>query len=393
MKKVKEAVGLRVRSLRSGGKSLYLEYSVNGERHRESMGLYLVPNTSTSNRRRNSETLRAAEIRRARKCVELAKESAGIRSSNSRAYIPFVDFCEAVRDKKRKAGKSAEVYTALLGHLDRYGCEGLRLCDITPDWCRGFIRYLRERAGLRKNTQANIFSHLRAVMGEAERANLIPTNPTTKLATGEKPAQEQTLRQHLTAEEVRRLLASPWDTPPRFATRRRAFLFSCFTGLRYSDIVALSWGNVRRDERVSRIEMTIKKTKKPLSVPLSAQAVALLPPLPASATPQTKVFEDIKCREAMGEALKPWMEEEGICRHITFHCARHTFACLLTSAGIDINTVRDLLGHSSVNTTQIYAKVGDPHKAEAVGVLDELTGESPTTPALSPDNGQKGGAL
>ena len=67
-----------------------------------------------------------------------------------------------------------------------------------------------------------------------------------------------------------------------------------------------------------------------------------------------------------------WLTAAGINKHITFHCARHTFATMMITIGVDIYTVSKLLGHSKVTTTQIYSKIIDKHKAEAVSKLDSL---------------------
>ena len=67
-----------------------------------------------------------------------------------------------------------------------------------------------------------------------------------------------------------------------------------------------------------------------------------------------------------------WLMAAGIIKHITVHCARHKFATMMITLGVDIYTVSKLLGHSKVTTTQIYSKIIDKHKSEAVSKLDSL---------------------
>ena len=75
---------------------------------------------------------------------------------------------------------------------------------------------------------------------------------------------------------------------------------------------------------------------------------------------------------AMNRALKAWAKRAGIDKDITLHTARHTYATTLLTKGADLYTVSKLLGHSEVATTQIYAKIVDSKKVEAVNLLNNL---------------------
>jgi site-specific recombinase XerD len=74
----------------------------------------------------------------------------------------------------------------------------------------------------------------------------------------------------------------------------------------------------------------------------------------------------------MNTALMQWCLRAGITKHITFHCGRHTFATLQLTLGTDLFTVSKLLGHSEIRTTQIYAKVIDKKKIEAVNTIPKF---------------------
>ena len=88
--------------------------------------------------------------------------------------------------------------------------------------------------------------------------------------------------------------------------------------------------------------------------------------------PNDKVFTDIYSPTCTNEAIKRWVLRAGINKEITFHCARHTFAVLMLDLGTDIYTVSKLLGHKELSTTQIYAKVLDKKKQEAVAMIPKI---------------------
>ena len=81
---------------------------------------------------------------------------------------------------------------------------------------------------------------------------------------------------------------------------------------------------------------------------------------------------DLKKKNAINQIVRRWIARAGITKHITFHCARHTFATMLLTEGVDIFTVSKLLGHKDIATTQVYAKLVDKKRDEAIDKLPEL---------------------
>lgn len=73
--------------------------------------------------------------------------------------------------------------------------------------------------------------------------------------------------------------------------------------------------------------------------------------------------------------MQRWCDDAGIRKHITFHCARHTFATMMIDLGTDLYTVSKLLGHRNLSTTQIYAKIVDKKKQEAVMRVPSILGK------------------
>lgn len=142
---------------------------------------------------------------------------------------------------------------------------------------------------------------------------------------------------------------------------KEASLFSCLTGLRISDILALTWSNIEKAQDGGWcIRIKTEKTDTEATLPLSKEAYKLCGPRTSG-----KVFKNLK-RHYTQWPLQDWLKAVGITKHITFHCFRHTFATLQVSEGTDIYTVSHLLTHANVGTTQIYADIVDKTKRKAV---------------------------
>ena len=169
-------------------------------------------------------------------------------------------------------------------------------------------------------------------------------------------------RNYLTEKELNMLANTPCDIP----VLKRAALFSALTGLRHCDIQKLRWSEIQKDGNSYRLNFTQQKTKEVEYMPINEQAYKLC------GTPQAPnrlVFEDLTDAAWISRPLKRWLNAAGIERHITFHCFRHTCATLQLANGTDIYTVSKMLGHRSVKTTQIYAKVINEKKEQAANAI------------------------
>jgi integrase len=101
-------------------------------------------------------------------------------------------------------------------------------------------------------------------------------------------------------------------------------------------------------------------------LPISDQAYALCG---EPKEQERRVFEGLTGSSWISRPLKKWMADAGITKNITFHCSRHTFATLQLEHGTDIYTVKDMLGHTNVRTTQIYGHIVDPSKRKAAEAI------------------------
>lgn len=150
---------------------------------------------------------------------------------------------------------------------------------------------------------------------------------------------------------------------------RSAFLFSCFCGLRLCDIKNLQWKHIKAVNKTPMVEIYQQKTSEPLYLPLSDAAVKNLPP---RADREEFVFT-LPSHGIVNKHIHRWTEAAGITDcNITFHTARHTFATLNLTAGVDLYTVSKLLDHTEIRTTQIYAEVVNSAKIEAVNKVSDI---------------------
>ncbi|MCD8313178.1 MAG: site-specific integrase [Bacteroidales bacterium] len=372
----KDPVRLRRRVTPSGRVSLYLDIYLHGRRSYEYLRLYLVPERTRADREANRETLRLAEDVRAKRLVEIRNgewDFVGGQSAET-PFFPYFSRIASERSRGRKSG-SVHLWDGCLRHLHIYERhEGVTFADITPEWVRGFREYLdtravtggRTRTGpalLSANTKENYFARLRTVLRRAVYDGIVRRNPQDGIRGFARP---DSARMYLTQDEVRTLAS----TPCRHDGVRRAFLFSCLTGLRVSDIRKLTWGEVHLLDGFTRLIFRQKKTGGLEYLDISPSAAALMGERGPDSMP---VFGELP-DSYINFIVREWVARAGIDKDITFHCARHTFAVMMLDLGADIYTVSKLLGHREVRTTQIYAKVLDKNKQEAVLRIPDLIG-------------------
>jgi len=290
-------------------------------------------------------------------------------------------------EKKQAVGNVTkgqhQQYNALAKHIKQYSGEQTTFKQVTKEYCNNFIDYLKTTENsnyknghseiftsglLTKNTQFNYIKNLNAVFNRAVMDGILATNPLTLLPKQERPQPELFNREYLTIDEIKQLVKTPCIKP----IVKNAFLFSCFSGLRFGDVKALTWGQLQLDnEGQTIIRYTQQKTKKTENLQLSNEALKFLPDRNEAKSNDT-IFP-IANNGYVNETLKGWILAAGITKRVTFHVGRHTNATMLLSLGVPIETVSKLLGHADIQTTQIYAKVIDKNKREAVTKLDGLT--------------------
>lgn len=384
----KESVTLREKKLANGNISLYLDIYRDGKRSYEFLKLYITKATTPLEREVNRQTRATAEAIKAKRQIELQNNEYGFKSQ-FKVDTPFLEYYRHMCNERAKNQESKSNYQnwfSCLKHLERYCTEDVTFKDVTPEWIEGFKSFLDSTGKdlhksnckngdhvkpLAQNSKVSYFNKFRACINQAYDDRIIPINPLRGI---EGFKTEETGRVYLTFDEVKKLANTPCKKP----VLKRAFLFSCLTGLRKSDIERLRWRDVENFGDYTRINFKQKKTGGREYLDISDQAV---PFMGERGNDEDLVFSGFKYSAYLLVELSKWCIRAGIKKDVTFHTGRHTFAVLMITEGVDLYTVSKLLGHKEISTTQIYAKVVDKVKQEAVNRIpslsDDIKGPTP----------------
>ena len=368
-------VKLREKKITGNRQSLYLDFypaiphPETGEpTRREFLGLYIFDKEKNPiDKQGNKETLQLAEqIRQKREnylnkpeiYTGYEKEQLKIKE---RGEQNFVAYFKSLADKRKASNH--DNWISAYNYLETFTKGNLKFADLNEKFCNEFKEYLlttksnkSNKVTLAQNSAVSYFNKLKATLKQAYKDGYLPNDLNGKI---QPVKQAETQRKFLTIEELNSLVKTECNNP----LLKRAALFSALTGLRFSDIENLVWGELEYIENNGYfIQFKQQKTKGVEMMPISEQAYSLLG---ERKEPTDKVFEGLTYSAYENKRLYQWIGAAGITKDITFHCFRHTFATLQLSRGTDIYTVSKMLGHRELKTTQIYAKIIDKTKREA----------------------------
>ena len=368
-------VKLREKKISGNRQSLYLDFypaiphPETGEpTRREFLGLYLFDKAKNPiDKQHNKETLQLAEQIRQKKENHLNKPEIYTGYEREQLKIKeqgelnFVTYFKSLADKRKASNH--DNWVSAYNYLETFTNGNLKFADLNEKFCNEFKEFLlttksnkSRKTTLAKNSAVSYFNKLKATLKQAYKDGYLQSDLNAKI---DPIKQAETRRNFLTIEELNSLVKTECNNP----LLKRAALFSALTGLRFSDIKNLVWGEIHHSvENGYSIQFTQQKTKGVEVLPISEQAYSLLG---EPKEPTTKVFEGLTYSAYENKHLYQWIGAAGITKDITFHCFRHTFATLQLSKGTDIYTVSKMLGHRELKTTQIYAKIIDQTKRDA----------------------------
>lgn len=280
----------------------------------------------------------------------------------------FIEYFQESIEKRNYKDSTLKAFEITLKHLIDYcNPDTTTFKNIDYNFITGFMNYLDklvifDNQRLKNNSKRLYFNAFKTIILQAYRNGIFKKNPLLNIKGY---SLQDTEKIYLTVEEIQKLNDTECNKP----LLKRAFLFSCFTGLRFSDILNLKWKQLINDNGNYKIAFKMRKTSRQEYLTLSKQAMKYLG---NKGNPDSKIFEGLKYDMTVNKGLIKWIMKAGIHKEITFHSARHTFATMLLTSGIDLYTVSKMLGHSKIETTQIYAKIINQKMIEAVNKIPEL---------------------
>lgn len=354
---------------------LYLDvYDPNARKIRTSISLdlFVYENPKGTQKKSNKESLEAAERIRAKQVIELAynNNSLGELNKKDQSNLYFIQYFRQLTEKRFESTNNYGNWDSVWKHLIKFCPNDLPINQVDVKFLEELKNYLQNEARtksnkrLSQNSLHSYFNKVKACLKQAHREEQILKNPAENIS-GFKAGEVQ--REYLSFEELQALANTVCDVPQL----KVAFLFSCLTGLRWSDINNLTWKDLQFSDEHSYwfIRFRQQKTKGVETLPISTQSHQLLP---EQANNDERIFKGLKYSAWYNLKLQQWVMRAGISKTITFHCGRHTYATLQLTNGTDIYTVSKLLGHRELKTTQVYAKIIDQKKVDASNAIPNL---------------------
>ena len=335
-------VKIRYTQKKTGKVILYLEHYHDKKRERKHLGVVL--SMDPADKHIDLQKLRYVEILRS--TAEKTITEGGALNAMVIHQL-FHDFAVKVVESKNEKNKLG-YYNAINRFNNMY--PNLPISDLTAD---KMARFIKSISHLKPSSINHYVGYMRHICHQAVKVKLMRDNPfqDIPIMRVDRPIEYLEYKELVNIEK-----AECTDEEVK-----RAFLWSCYTGMRLGDVYRVTRSQIND----GYLSFRQSKTGRTVRIKLCKQALEI------AGKRQGTLF-NLPAYKTLRKHLKTWLENAGIIRHITFHCARHTFATLLVTLGIDIYVICKLMGHSDVRITQIYAKLIDAKKDEAIDVLSGL---------------------
>lgn len=287
--------------------------------------------------------------------IELVKDFFATKKHVTPKQDSFYDYYLAYVERRKKDlnKETIRVYMTTYNVLKAFKPK-LRLSDINLSLIEGFDEYMRVTNGNADGGRYPKHKNLKTVLLDMQKHDIPVKNPYPLF----KMPQPNVKEVYLDKEELdafRKMYVQLPEGTTLFKSLEM-YLFSCYCGLRISDVVTLKWSEV--DLENGLIVKTQVKTKEEVKAPIFEYTRALLLKKSNSGKllgTDDYVFGD-SCIQVINRRLKELAEMAGVDKHITFHSSRHTFATLLVMDGVSIYKIQKFLGHKSVGMTERYLK-------------------------------------
>lgn len=334
-------ISLRLKRIKDGKWTFFIDDNSKSKRTQKSIGIYLDGDKVSDAVRKQNALIVFNTY-----CNTAFADANNI--WNNKALITLVEYYIKFIDNI----SYKEHYRNSLKHIVNFFGSKKHIQDVTEQDVELYIVYLQSK--LKDATVISYRGFLVRVLRQAYKDKLVPILIQPKSVKN----RNKYNKKYLTVPEVKKLL----EVMNRDNPYELAFMFCVFTGLRISDVQNLKWESIRNNSLI----ITQKKGNKQNVIPLSEMAMSLLPDKSSD-----KVFGYMS-RDIVKQKLLAFTQRAGLNVTITFHASRHTFATMLINQNVNALTVKELLGHSTLDMTMIYAQIDDNQKKYAVKTLDDL---------------------
>jgi len=281
----------------------------------------------------------------------------------------FLSFCEIELGHRSSSGKfSSETIRSNHSKLSKLKefSPNVSFSDLTVKFLERYEHHLLYVKGNSCNTVFGAMKFIRTMLNSARRQDLTDVYPFDKF----KITYKKDTRDRLNAEEVE-ALQKIYDTDTLKDNHQvvlRYFLFACYTGLTWGDLVSLKYDEIEQSLSSYVIKKKRQKTKQSFVVPIIENARRLIDLRQELGL----VFPEILTNQKSNAIIKEIVGKSKIKKHVTFHVARHTFGTIALNNGIPREVVQKMLGHASPNQTDLYSKVLDTYVIDQMKKMDNM---------------------
>jgi len=361
------------------------KFKIRHIRQKENLNLYLVANPRTPiERNHNKETLQLAKRIRQEREQEYLNEEKGYRLQKKESVNFLVFFKEYIDAYQKKDKRMIQIalsrFNDFLHDTPEYNkyIGKIKPEQITNDMVEAFTEYLQTRS-IGEGAKS-IYQRFKKVFKScAIKYNINYQRPFVD-HEGKNISitvdEDALIKDFLSPEEERLLIDTHYTGEnPEI---RNAFIFCLYTGMRFCDVKDLTFGNFDFANRFLSYEQN--KTKghskhSTVTLPLDEALYSLIADKVATAKKDTLVF-NLPSHTMCLKALRRWTKRAGIDKHITWHCARHSFgtnmAATAAQKGFSVRVVQEMMGHSSLKYTERYTRVVDEQKKAAMAELSKM---------------------
>lgn len=361
-------MGVKLRKIKNtdGSTSLMLDIWHNGKRQREYLSqLKLIKPANALDREENKDRIKLAEQIRNKKEQQLQADDYEI-TPDFKKGIDFLKYFESYLSKYNKKDKRVmeACYHKFKAFVIDEQIKELTTKKVSASVITDFKEYLEQH--LNGETPANYFKKFKKVLSNGVKDKILTSEVAALLASKDESLSVKRnagiQKDILTFDEIQAMA----KTQAGNEEVKRAFIFCCLTGLRFCDVKVITWKNIQKG---GVLKFKQQKTNIDVTINLNQSALNLL----GEKGKQNEKIFTLPSHNGCSKVLRTWTKKADIDKHITWHCARHSFATGLIYYGSDVKSASTLLGHSSLTYTDRYVREVQKLKEDAVNRLPEVS--------------------